>query len=63
MSHTNLPLTPEEEEAPFVHEECGDTMWDAVLAQPANQPNPATSQELPPAGSAPALTAKGAADS
>lgn len=22
------------EEAPFVQEECGDTMWDAVLAQP-----------------------------
>ena len=25
-----------EDEAPFVHEECGDTMWDAVLAQPAH---------------------------
>ena len=24
------------DEAPFVHEECGDTMWDAVLAQPAH---------------------------
>ncbi|MCC3159763.1 MBL fold metallo-hydrolase [Hymenobacter sp. 15J16-1T3B] len=23
-----------EDEPPFVHEECGDTMWDAVLAQP-----------------------------
>lgn len=22
------------DELPFVHEECGDTMWDAVLAQP-----------------------------
>ncbi|WP_226163697.1 DUF1348 family protein [Hymenobacter terricola] len=33
--------TPEpEEEAPFVHEECGDTMWDAVLAQPPYAPTP-----------------------
>jgi hypothetical protein len=24
------------DEAPFVHEECCDTMWDAVLAQPAH---------------------------
>lgn len=28
------PTPPPADEAPFVHEECGDTMWDAVLAQP-----------------------------
>ncbi|MGY3091360.1 nuclear transport factor 2 (NTF2) superfamily protein, partial [Hymenobacter sp. UYAg731] len=26
------------DEVPFVHEECGDTRWDAVLAQPAYAP-------------------------
>ena len=37
--------TPEpEEETPFVHEECGDTMWDAVLAQLPYAPTPPVSR-------------------
>ena len=31
-----LPDPPDDQ--PFVHEECGDTMWDAVLDQPAYSP-------------------------
>ena len=31
---TQLPA----EELPFVHEECGDSMWEAVLAQPTHAP-------------------------
>ena len=33
MESTNAIPSPADEE-PFVHEECGDTMWEAVLAQP-----------------------------
>jgi len=39
-----------EEEHPFVHEECGDSMWDAVLAQPevvSPVPAPAPALEQP----------------
>ena len=33
MTHDSMNLPADEE--PFVHEECGDTMWDTVLALPA----------------------------
>ena len=33
MESTN-PIPSSADEEPFVHEECGDTMWEAVLAQP-----------------------------
>jgi nuclear transport factor 2 (NTF2) superfamily protein len=33
MESTNPIPSPSDEE-PFVHEECGDTMWETVLAQP-----------------------------
>lgn len=33
MESTSASPAPANEE-PFVHEECGDTMWEAVLAQP-----------------------------
>lgn len=33
MESTN-PISSSADEEPFVHEECGDTMWEAVLAQP-----------------------------
>lgn len=36
--------TPQpDDEAPFVHEECGDTMWEPVLTQPAH-----TAEARPP---------------
>ena len=39
-------MNPTADETPFVHEECGDTMWDPVLAQlaPATEARP----PLPP---------------
>lgn len=43
------PASPEmEEEQPFVHEECGDSMWEPVLAQPQRLAAPLPAVPLPP---------------
>ena len=42
MTSTSLP----DDDEPFVREECGDTMWDAVLAQPEHAAE--TRPPLPP---------------
>lgn len=42
----NLPknlakILDEQTEAPFVHEECGDTMWEPVLEEESDTKSPA----------------------